>query len=170
MTLKFWKLCSILLLSFNSSKVIFVSFCRLKDMSKVKKQELFLHQEQFRSKYHTVSHYEVFPWNVKKLVRGATNSFVVVIFYYSFFTTPPFWRENLSKRDQDKPTYVSNTSSDMTELRGNRLKCNELKSATYYVSTNCLLPDGSAAYTMNDLLKNRPIIPKFCHKLEERIP
>ena len=27
------------------------------------------------------------------------------------------------------------------------------KSATYYVSTNCLLPDGSAAYTMNDLLK-----------------
>ena len=117
-----------------------------------------------------MSHYEVFPWNVKKLVRGATNSFVVVvIFFYSFFTTPPFWRENLSKRDQDKPTYVSNTSSDMTELRGNRLKCNELKSATYYVSTNCLLPDGSAAYTMNDLLKNRPTLQKFCHKLEERI-
>ena len=136
-------------------------------MSKVKKQELFLYQEQFRSKYHTVSHYEVFPWNVKKLVRGATNSFVVVIFY-SFFTTPPFWRENLSKRDQDKPTYVSNTSSDMTELRGNRLKCNELKSATYYVSTNCLLPDGSAAYTMNDLLKkptnNSEILPQIGRK------
>ena len=109
-------------------------------MSKVKKQELFLYQEQFRSKYHTVSHYEVFPWNVKKLVRGATNSFVVVIFY-SFFTTPPFWRENLSKRDQDKPTYVSNTSSDMTELRGNRLKCNELSllPTMYQPTAYCLM-------------------------------
>ena len=140
-------------------------FHRLRDFEhKVKKQELFLYQEQFRSKYHTVSHYEVFPWNVKKLVRGATNSFVVVIFFYSFFTTPPFWRENLSKRDQDKPTYVSNTSSDMTELRGNRLKCNELKSATNQLLTawwqRCIHNERS----FKKLTNNSTILPQTGRK------
>ena len=77
-----------ILVSFKSFKVIFVSFCRLRDFEQgKKKQELFLYKEQFRSQYHTVSHYEVFPWNVKKLVKGCHK--LICCCYFLFFFLPP---------------------------------------------------------------------------------